>query len=148
MKVRLPPCTQERLFDLLNAISVTYGKQSLHFCYFRKKIVIAKDYQFSSNFSSHIRWVCRAEHFLSGSLIYYLCLRVCVLTCVLTLCDPMDSSPPDSSVHGVFQARTLEWVAISFSREYSQPRDQTHISCIIAGGFFTAWAIGESHHLA
>ena len=52
-----------------------------------------------------------------------------VLCCVLvaqsclTLCDPMDCSPPGSSVHEIFQARILEWVAISFSRGSSQPRD-------------------------
>ena len=45
-----------------------------------------------------------------------------------TLCDPMDCSPPGSSVHGIFQARILEWVAISFSRVSSQPRDQTRVS--------------------
>ena len=45
-----------------------------------------------------------------------------------TLCDPMDCSLPDSSVHGISQARILEWVAISSSRGSSQPRDQTHIS--------------------
>ena len=47
-----------------------------------------------------------------------------------TLCDPMDFSPPDSSVHGILQARTLEWVAISVSRGSSQPRDPTQVSCI------------------
>ena len=41
----------------------------------------------------------------------------------LTLCDPMDCNPPGSSVHGIFQARVLEWIAISFSRGSSQPRD-------------------------
>ena len=40
-----------------------------------------------------------------------------------TLCDPIDCSLPGSSVHGIFQARVLEWVAISFSRRVSQPRD-------------------------
>ena len=48
----------------------------------------------------------------------------------MTLCNPMDSSPPGSSVHGIFQARILEWVAISYSRESPQSRDQTYISCI------------------
>ena len=43
----------------------------------------------------------------------------------LTLCDPMDCSPPDSSVHSILQARILEWVAISFSRGFSQPRVST-----------------------
>ena len=47
-----------------------------------------------------------------------------------TLCDPMDYSLPISSVLGIFQARILEWVAISCSRGSSPPRDQTHVSCI------------------
>ena len=62
----------------------------------------------------------------------------------LTLCDPMDSSPPGSSVHGILQAKILEWVAIPFSRGSSQLRDQTWVSCI-AGRFFTGWAIREIH---
>ena len=53
-----------------------------------------------------------------------------------TLCNPVDCSPPDSSVHGISQARILEWVAISFSRRDSWSRDQTHASCL-AGVFFT-----------
>ena len=47
-----------------------------------------------------------------------------------TLCDPVDCSPPGSSVHGILQVRILEWVTISFSRGSSQPRDQTQVSCI------------------
>ena len=54
----------------------------------------------------------------------------------LTLCNPMDGSPPCYSVHGILQARILEWVAIPFSRGSSQPRDRTHVSCL-AGRFFT-----------
>ena len=53
------------------------------------------------------------------------------------LCHPMDYSLPGFSVHGISQARILEWVVISFSRGSSQPRDQTPVSCI-AGGFLTA----------
>ena len=52
-----------------------------------------------------------------------------------TLCDPMDCSPLGSSVHGILQARILEWVAIYFSRGSFQPRDQTQVSRI-AGRFF------------
>ena len=48
----------------------------------------------------------------------------------LILCNPMDHSPPSSSVHRTFQARILEWVAISYSRGYSRPRDRTCISCV------------------
>ena len=53
-----------------------------------------------------------------------------------TLWDPMDYSPPGSSVHEIFQARILEWATISFSRRSSQPRDQTRVSCT-ASRFFT-----------
>ena len=54
----------------------------------------------------------------------------------LTLRDPMGYRRPGTSVHGIFQARVLEWVAISFSRGSSQPWDQTPVSCI-AGIHFT-----------
>ena len=53
-----------------------------------------------------------------------------------TLCNPIDCSPPGSSAHGIFQARVLEWVAISFSRGSSQPRVRTRVSCT-AGRCFT-----------
>ena len=59
-----------------------------------------------------------------------------------TLCDSMDFNTPGSSIHGILQVRILEWVAILFSRESSQPRDQTWVSCI-AGRFFTIGAIRE-----
>ena len=57
----------------------------------------------------------------------------------LTLCHPMDCSWSGSSVHGISQARIVEWVAIPFSRGFSQPRDQTWVSST-AGRFFTIWA--------
>ena len=58
-----------------------------------------------------------------------------------TLCDPINCIPPGSSVHGILQARILEWVAISFSRGSSQPRDWTWVSHIV-GRRFTVWATG------
>ena len=79
----------------------------------------------------------------------------------MTLYNPMDCSLPNFSIHGIFQARILEWVAISFSRGSSQPRDRTWVSCIaaaaaakslqscptlrnpIAGRRFTIWATRE-----
>ena len=60
-----------------------------------------------------------------------------------TLCHPMDCSLPGSFIHGIFQTRVLEWVAISFSRGSSQPRDQTQVSCI-SGRCFTIWATKEA----
>ena len=59
------------------------------------------------------------------------------------LCDPVGRSPPGFSIHGIFQARVLEWVAISFSRRSSRPRDWTWVSCI-AGRRFTLWATREA----
>ena len=63
-----------------------------------------------------------------------------------SLCDPMDCSPPGSSVHWILQARILEWVAISFSRGSSQLRDRTQVSCI-AGRRFTLWATREAPNI-
>ena len=60
-----------------------------------------------------------------------------------TLCDPKDCSPLGSSVHGILQARILEWVAIPFSRESSQSRDQTWVFRI-ADRFFTISATKEA----
>ena len=62
----------------------------------------------------------------------FLLCEVKVIQSCPTLCDPMDYT-----VHGILQARILEWVAISFSGGSSQPRDRTQISCI-AGGFFVS----------
>ena len=59
-----------------------------------------------------------------------------------TLCDPMDYSPQGSSVHGIFQARILEWVDMPSSRGSSRPRDRTLVSRIV-GRHFTAWATRE-----
>ena len=71
-------------------------------------------------------------------------LVLCLVTqSCLTLCDPMDCSPPGSSVHGILQARILEWVAMPSSGESSQPRDQIQVSRI-AGRCFTLWATREA----
>ena len=60
-----------------------------------------------------------------------------------TLCDPVDCSPPGSSIHGILQARILQWVAIPFSRGSSWPRDQTQVSRI-GGRCFNLWATREA----
>ena len=79
------------------------------------------------------------------------CVCVCVCMCAhtqscLTLCDPAGYSLRGSSVHGIFQARILKWVAISFSRGSSRPRDWACVSSIscIAGRFFTVWTTRET----
>ena len=74
-------------------------------------------------------------HFISCCLVAQSCP---------TLCNPMNCSLPSSSVHGIFQARILEWGAISFSRGSSRPRDRTHIFCIGRRSLYH-WANREAH---
>ena len=71
----------------------------------------------------------------------------CLVSQSCLFCNPMDCSLPGSSVHGITHVRILEWVAISFSRKSSQPRDQTSVSCIgrwIFFFFFYHWATREA----
>ena len=70
------------------------------------------------------------------------CVYVHAKSCP-TLCNPMDCSRPCLPVHGILQARILEWVAKPSSRGPSQPRDRTHISCIV-GKILYCQAIGEA----
>ena len=65
------------------------------------------------------------------------------LGCVQLFCDPMDCSPPASSVQGILQARILQWLAVCYSRGSSRPRDPTQVSCM-ADRFFTLWATRDS----
>ena len=78
------------------------------------------------------------------TLFFSYCVSIITLVAqsCLTLCDPMDCSLPGSSVHRILQARILEWVAISFSRGSSWPRDQTWIPCI--EGRFLTWTTREA----
>ena len=78
----------------------------------------------------------------ASRLIYLVTFWKWKLLSRFQLCDLMDCSLPDSSVHRILQARILEWVPFPFSRGSSQPRDQTQVSCI-AGGLFTDWATRE-----
>ena len=77
------------------------------------------------------------------------CMRATLLQSCPTLCRPMDCRPPCSSVHGILQARILEWVAMPSSRGSSQPRDRTHASCVSCAGrqFFTTGATWEARGL-
>ena len=78
-------------------------------------------------------------------LLSIVCALLLVINCSVaahSFLDPMDCSPPGFCIHEILQSRILESVAISFSREASQPRDRTHVSCF-AGRFFTIWAIRE-----
>ena len=75
----------------------------------------------------------------------YVKVKVLVTQSRLTLCNPTDCSPPGSSVHGILQARILEWIVISFFRGSSQPRDQTQASIVKSLShirlFATPWTV-------
>ena len=73
---------------------------------------------------------------------YPACMHAKSIQLCLTLNDPMDCSPPGSSVHGILQARILEWVAMPFSRGSSPPGMKSHLFCspALAGRFFTTRA--------
>ena len=76
------------------------------------------------------------------------CMHAKSLQPCSAFCDPMDCSPPGSSIHGISQARILEWVAVSFSRGSSHPRDRTsisYISCISRCGFLPLAPPGKPH---
>ena len=72
------------------------------------------------------------------------CVCVCVSRSVCpTLCNPLNCSPPDSSVHGISSGKNTVLCSVPFSRGLSQPRDQTQVFCI-TGRFFTIWANKEA----
>ena len=104
------------------------------------------------------------QNFRISCFIYKLvCVCVCVCVCARvrvcmcaqwlqscpTLCDPMDCSPPGSSVHGILQARILDWVAMPSSRGSSPPRNRTCISCLSCIGkwIFITSATWEATHI-
>ena len=115
------------------------SKQTLNFyeiCYFYIIFII----------SSYVTTPFQINPFLKLPNFHILSLirktyKVLVTHSCPLLCNPMDYSPPASSVHGILQARILEWFAIPFSR--GSPTDWTQVSCI-AGGFFTIWATREA----
>ena len=85
---------------------------------------------------AHSFQVMNWSHRLQGTSTHCCCCLV-AKSCRLFFCNPMDCSLPGSSIHGISQAKRLEWVVISLSRGFSWPKKWTPLSCI-AGGFFTA----------
>ena len=110
------------------------------------KVIFYKNGNFRNNQITVTKQKQRSKQTKKPFVSIYICifvmhgLFVLVTQSCPTLCDPMDWSPPDSSVHGILLARILEWAAIPFSRGSSWPRDWTQVSCT-AGRFFTSWAI-------
>ena len=102
---------------------------------------VTKSWTWLKWLSTHIR-VHQETETRAGILVVKVGKSEVAQSC-LTLCNPMGCSIPGSTIHGIFQARVLEWVAISFSRRSSRPRDWTWISRI-AGRCFTVWVTREA----
>ena len=94
--------------------------------FFSKLIFLQSAFQLT--FSLHTLFLLFVRHVVSRHLSWG-CVCAPLLNRVWHFFDPMDRSPPSSSIHGISQARILGWDAISFSRETSQPRDRTQVSC-------------------
>ena len=111
---------------------------------------------FQSNNIQHqvIYFVILKKYFRSQQILLcvcvctrmYVCARMLNHSVISYFVTPMDCSPPGSSVHGIFQVRILEWVAMAFSRGFSPPRDWTHVSCITCIGrqILYHWATWEA----
>jgi len=98
---------------------------------------------YSNLFKLNLHWLCTKVFFRGLLCTNFPSLTESEVTqSCPTLCDPRDCNLSGSSVHAIFQARILEWVAISFSRGPSQPRDWTRVSHI-AGRCFMVWATRE-----
>ena len=93
----------------------------------------------------YVRWNANVKNQHDACPLYWVLSKYCLKWSEVKslsrvrLCDPMECSLPGSLVQGIFHARVLEWVAISFSRGSSRPRDQTQVSHIV-GRSFTIWA--------
>ena len=116
-----------------------------HSCIISDLIYILSNHVFyekRSNSESYIVSSCHIIEVIKAS-------KVLVTQSCPNLCDPMDCIPPGSSVHGILQARTLEWVAVPFSRGPSWPRNRSTslMSPGLAGRFFTTSITWEAHTL-
>ena len=135
LSILLLPASKPNHLLFFLALSVIMSISLLRLPYFSFDISFIGIFS-SSFFHSHLS---PAYHTLAG--VVYL------LSHVRLFCDPMDCSPPGSSVQGITQARVLEWVAISFSRVSSWPRDGIWVSCIDRQ-FFTTEIPGKPQTLA
>ena len=131
-------------------------------CFLKSSMVVSSEKMYVLNFLSNLKWKPGLPRFCLKGMPLQSCkahggmavgFALLSLTCVctgslqlcLTLCEPMDCSPPGSSVHGILQARILEWVALPSSRGSSPLRNRTHTSCdsCLKDRFFNAELPGK-----
>ena len=130
--------------DLMYSMATTVNNTALYTWNFKKisgKYILNVLIAHTHINGNCVRWWMWSFYYGNHLATYE--VKVLVAQSCLTLWDPMDCSPPGSFVHGILQARILEWVAILFSRRSPRPRDQTRVSCM-SGRFFTIWATREA----
>ena len=130
------------LLDVPSGNTLYYAWNSRHLFYDVIEVCL-----YSSVFSQRLGRRGIASHFSKPGMWLFAISASEVAQSCLTLCDPVDCSLPGSSLHEILQARILEWVAISFSRGSSQPRDRTWVSRI-AGRHFNRGATREAQLFA
>ena len=110
-------------------------------------VALASDFTSRASVSSLEAFKCWCLPTIAAEFAACVCAKS--LQLCPTLCNPMHCNPQDSSIHGILQARLLEWVAMSSSRGTSQPRDRTQVFCgsCTAGRFFTAEPLGKSYRV-
>ena len=141
--------TMDRILQTWNfAKNVSYSISTLRYSYLHKQQVLLKD-KLSQKHLQYTIGIVAAKVICRPSPQRSPCNNCCCCCSVTkscpTLCEPMDHSLPGSSVHGTSQKRILEWVAISFSRGSSQPRDGTLVSCV-GRRILYHWVIWEAHN--
>ena len=133
----------EQRFDAASSNRGNYSASSLHTpCTYFMFVLSYPPLQGYPGYSFQTSDICthlekRTRNLLHSALLVHLVTKLCP-----ALCDPMDYSPPSSSVHGIPQARIQEWVAIFISRGSFQLRDRTCVLCM-ASGFFTIEPSGK-----
>ena len=130
-------------FSLLTSIFTSFAvrmSSTRQKSWFHLNSELKTDYRIIESFSWHLTeqevkiCICMPT---SAQNYLYICVCVCVCVCVLScfsrvqLCDHMDCSPPDSTVHGILQARILEWFTMPSSRRSFLPRFRTHLICVL-----------------
>ena len=120
-----PPCCEGRFW--FGAVPPTYCS---FWCQVRKIIAKTGEGAYRLGFLLGVLWF-QVLHSLSHFELIFVHGVRCMLSCfTVSNCDPMACSPPGFSVHGILQARILQWVAMSSSREPSRLRGQTHVSYV------------------
>ena len=135
-KVGSTECSSTHTWDILKEVAIIFINSSIVWPKVNNREEHSSTHQQIIGLKIYIAWPCPSDKTKLPPQSVSLIMESKIFQLCPTLCNPVDCCLPRSSIHGIFQARVLEWVANSFSRGSSQPRDQTWVSHI-AGICFT-----------